>query len=67
MEISTGIALLRSQRGAQAKIAVACKIGRSAVAQWREVPAERVVTIEQVTGIPREQLRPDLYRAPSAA
>lgn len=29
---------------------------------WTRVPAERVVALEAITGIPREELRPDLYR-----
>jgi DNA-binding transcriptional regulator YdaS (Cro superfamily) len=34
----------------------------AAVAQWDCVPAKRVVDVERATGVPREQLRPDLYR-----
>ena len=37
-------------------------ISHAAVSQWDEVPAHRIVDIERVTGIPRERLRPDLYR-----
>jgi DNA-binding transcriptional regulator YdaS (Cro superfamily) len=33
-----------------------------AVMEWRRVPAHRILQVEAVTGIPREQLRPDLYR-----
>jgi DNA-binding transcriptional regulator YdaS (Cro superfamily) len=33
-----------------------------AITQWRRVPAEWVVAIERATEIPREELRPDLYR-----
>lgn len=33
-----------------------------AVGCWDRVPAERVVEVEKKTGVPREQLRPDLYR-----
>lgn len=45
-------------------------ITHGAVSQWRRVPAERVIDVERVTGIPREALRPDLYPQnsnPSAA
>ena len=45
-----------------AEVARQLKITRGAVAKWREIPAGRVVEIERVTGIPRELLRPDLYR-----
>lgn len=36
-------------------------ITTGAVWQWRRVPAERVVDVSRLTGIPREELRPDLY------
>ena len=44
--------------------ALADRLGkfRQAVSRWRRVPAERVVDVERVSGVPREQLRPDLYR-----
>lgn len=34
-----------------------------AVSQWKErgVPAERAVSIEEVTGVSRELLRPDIF------
>ena len=34
------------------------------VARWRRerVPAERVADVERLTGIPREDLRPDIFR-----
>jgi DNA-binding transcriptional regulator YdaS (Cro superfamily) len=39
-------------------------VNRSTLTRWAEngVPAERVVEVERVTGIPREQLRPDLFQ-----
>jgi hypothetical protein len=30
--------------------------------EWRRVPAHRIVQVEAVTKVPREKLRPDLYR-----
>jgi DNA-binding transcriptional regulator YdaS (Cro superfamily) len=51
-----------SQRGARAALAKALQISHSAVRQWGSVvPAERVVQVEGVTGIPRESLRPDMF------
>jgi TorA maturation chaperone TorD len=43
--------------------ALARKIGISqpSVSNWSRIPAERVLSIEAVTGISREVLRPDLY------
>ena len=34
----------------------------SAVLKWKEIPAQHLTAIEREFGIPREQLRPDLYR-----
>lgn len=31
-----------------------------AISQWKQVPAERVIDVEAVTGISRHDLRPDL-------
>lgn len=50
------------ERGLRLKVARALKITHGAVSQWRRVPAERVVDVEALTGISREELRPDLYR-----
>lgn len=42
-------------------------INYQAIQSWNKIPAERIVDIERVTGVPREQLRPDLYDHMSAA
>ncbi|MUG08592.1 YdaS family helix-turn-helix protein [Commensalibacter melissae] len=36
-------------------------ISYSAVCQWKQVPSKRVVEVEHITGIPREELRPDIF------
>ena len=36
-------------------------ISAQAVHQWRRVPVKRAKEIEQLTGIPREELRPDIF------
>lgn len=52
-------------RGNTARLANALGITHAAVGQWRgKCPAERVIAVEEITGIPREALRPDLYRRP---
>ena len=52
-----------SSRGATAELAKAKGISHAAVRQWAgHCPAERVIEVERITGIPREALRPDLYR-----
>ena len=42
-------------------------ISQPSVSNWQRVPAERVVAIEALTGVPRASLRPDLYGMPDAA
>lgn len=32
-----------------------------AISQWKKVPAERVIEVERATGVPRQELRPDIY------
>jgi DNA-binding transcriptional regulator YdaS (Cro superfamily) len=36
-------------------------ISHQAIAQWRICPPRHVLTVERVTGVPRQELRPDLY------
>jgi DNA-binding transcriptional regulator YdaS (Cro superfamily) len=50
-----------SAAGGGAKLASALKIKRQAVYQWQCIPADRVNAVEKITGIPRHELRPDLY------
>lgn len=37
------------------------RITPQAISQWRQVPAGRVLDVERVTGVPRHELRPDIY------
>lgn len=52
---------LEAERGRSGKLAAALGIAPSAVSQWKRVPAERVLEVEKITGVPRHDLRPDLY------
>ena len=36
----------------------------NSVIKWKRVPDHRLLEVEKVTGVPRETLRPDLYRKP---
>jgi hypothetical protein len=56
-----GMALIRAQRGLQAKIARALGVTRAAINLWKRVPAEYVPVVERVSGIQREVLRPDIF------
>lgn len=52
---------LKGKRGRLTQLAQALGIGSNAISQWERVPAERVIDVERATGIPRNQLRPDIY------
>lgn len=47
--------------GGAAKLARLLGITSQAVSQWQRVPAERVLDVESLTGVPRYDLRPDIY------
>jgi DNA-binding transcriptional regulator YdaS (Cro superfamily) len=42
-------------------IAKALGITTQAISQWKRVPAERVSQVSEATGIPVQDLRPDLF------
>jgi DNA-binding transcriptional regulator YdaS (Cro superfamily) len=45
-------------------LARALGISHVSVLEWTSVPTRHLLEIEKVTGIPRETLRPELYRKP---
>ena len=48
--------------GTRYRLAVLLGIHPSSVLKWHRVPIGRVLQVEEVTGVPREKLRPELYR-----
>ena len=53
--------------GGVSELARRIGIAQPSVSNWRRVPAERVLTVEAITGIERTILRPDLYGSAQAA
>ena len=46
------------------ELASRLEISRGSVYKWKwadKIPAERVLQVESITGIPRRELRPDLF------
>lgn len=64
-ESSPELALQHAIKKAGGYTALAKQLGvsRPAVARWSLCPPMRVLAVEAVTGVPRQQLRPDLYPA----
>lgn len=53
----------RASAAAGSKSALARQLGVKvqSIQQWKRIPAERVLDVERITGIPRGELRPDIY------
>ena len=47
--------------GGVTELARKINISQPSVSNWNKVPAQRVIAVESATGIPRAELRPDLY------
>lgn len=60
--MNTLIEYLNEERGRRTQLAKALNINPAAISQWSAVPATRVVEVEALTGIPRDILRPDIFR-----
>lgn len=58
---------LRDRKIRLADLARELSVNKSTATRWskRRVPAERVLEIERFTGVPRHELRPDIYPPPA--
>jgi len=56
-----GVKLAIDAAGGVAALARGLGISQPSVSAWRRVPADRVVAVEDLTGVKRELLRPDLF------
>lgn len=46
------------------ELAKSLQVTPQAISQWERVPVMHVLKIEQLTGVPRHELRPDIYPPP---
>ncbi len=58
---------LNEERGRRIALATGLGILPSALSQWKQVPADRVLDVERLTGISRYDLRPDVFGADPVA
>lgn len=56
---------VRAAAGGPARLAAILGVTTSAVSQWRRVPIDHVAAIEAHLGIPRAELRPDVFTPPT--
>lgn len=61
-ELPPIIARCAAEAGGLLKLADGLKIKHQSLYSWDRVPADRLIAVEALTGIPREELRPDLFR-----
>ncbi|MCK1739586.1 molecular chaperone TorD family protein [Bradyrhizobium sp. 139] len=50
--------------GGAAQLARKIGISQPSISNWSKIPAQRVIAVEAATGVPRKELRPDLYSEP---
>jgi DNA-binding transcriptional regulator YdaS (Cro superfamily) len=62
MKHDSGLRLAIAAAGSERKLGSKIGVSGQAINNWPRVPAELVVKVETATGVPREVLRPDLYR-----
>jgi TorA maturation chaperone TorD len=61
MNRDAGLGEAIGKAGGVGALARGLGIAQPSVSVWRRVPADRVLAVESLTGVPRTALRPDLY------
>lgn len=56
------IEIAAEKNGGLVELARKLGISHQSLYSWKKIPAERVLQFEELTGIPRHELRPDLAR-----
>jgi DNA-binding transcriptional regulator YdaS (Cro superfamily) len=57
------VKLAVAEAGGFSALGRAIGVKYQSIQRWKKIPAERVLAVERATGIPKERLRPDLYRS----
>lgn len=57
-----GLRLAVEKAGSRYRLAKILNIGLPALMRWEQIPLKRLLQIEKLLEIPREKLRPDMYR-----
>ena len=60
-EASKALELAIEKVGGLAGLAKPLGVSIQAISQWDECPPLRVLAVERLSGVPRHELRPDLY------
>lgn len=60
--IERGVALAVKAMGSRYALSKALGLTHAACQKWTHIPAERVLQVEEITGVDRTKLRPDLYK-----
>ena len=68
MKTKSAISIFRKERGLTLDAAAdVFGVNRRTLIRWEQsappVPIKRIVEIEAITGIPRDELRPDIFQA----
>jgi DNA-binding transcriptional regulator YdaS (Cro superfamily) len=59
--VNRGLKLAIEKAGGYRALARKLGIRYQSIQCWEQIPAERVIAIEKITGLRRETLRPDIY------
>ena len=63
-DMREGLALAVAKAGGQNALGRALNIGQTTISYWcrkGKIPAEHVLKVEELTGVSRHDLRPDIY------
>lgn len=62
MTDKTGLEKAAAVVGSKWKLGKALGLSKAAIYFWKEIPVKHLAAIEKLTGVPREELRPDIFK-----